>query len=369
MYRRAAKSCELAAMSSFREMPRLEGRSLAEVRAMLGDWMATAPGHAEREAWALAIFRWQAAQSGTYGTFVRNLGVTPGDVQSLEAVPCMPVEVFKHQHVQAGHWPVAHTFRSSGTSQTVHRAQHHLDGDGLSWYARVARSAWSHVWEQPVEAFDWLAMLPGYTGREDASLLAMVQDFMAGPSRMLMDDPKTLNGELAEWLEGGTHSRLVLVGVTWALLDWLAGPHAPSEQLCSHPRLAQVVLLETGGMKGRAVEPLKEDVHKAYRDGLSGIQVASEYGMTEMLSQGYALDGVHHRFPPWVFPLVRDPRDPRSAVAAGRSGRLDVVDLANLHSCAFLATSDQARHGEAGLVLEGRVDHADIRGCSLLANG
>jgi hypothetical protein len=212
-------------------------------------------------------------------------------------------------------------------------------------------------------------MLPGYTGREDASLLAMVEDFMAGPSRMLMDDPETLNGELAAWLEGGPHPRLVLVGVTWALLDWLAGPHAPAERLRTHARLGQVTLLETGGMKGRAVEPLKEDVHKAYRNGLSGVQVASEYGMTEMLSQGYALDGVHHRFPHWVFPLVRDPRDPRSRVAAGRSGRLDVVDLANVHSCAFLATSDQARHGEAGLVLEGRVDHADVRGCSLLANG
>jgi hypothetical protein len=129
----------------------------------------------------------------------------------------------------------------------------------------------------------------------------------------------------------------------------------------------RVTLVETGGMKGRGIEPIREEVHAEIRQWLPEIQLASEYGMTEMMSQGYAQDGVHHRFPKWVRPVVREPRDPRSPGLKDRVGRLDIVDLANVHSCAFLATGDAANHTDDGLVLLGRQDESEVRGCSLLA--
>ena len=121
-------------------------------------------------------------------------------------------------------------------------------------------------------------------------------------------------------------------------------------------------------MKGRGVEPIRQEVHEAIHRRLPGIQIASEYGMTEMMSQAYALDGIHQKFPPWVLPVVRDARDPMVQLATGRTGRLDVMDLANIHSCAFLATSDLAQHHREGLQILGRVDRSEVRGCSLLAS-
>jgi hypothetical protein len=217
-----------------------------------------------------------------------------------------------------------------------------------------------------------MALLPGYVGRDDASLLTMVQDFMGGPEiaqdRMLMDRHTDWNDMLMRY-QPAAERRLVMVGVTWAILDWLQGPHAPSPELAAHLHHIRPILLETGGMKGRGEEPIRDEVQRWYRQALPGVDVASEYGMTELMSQAYAMDGIHHSFPPWMRPIVRDARDPRCVMPEGRTGRLDIIDLANVHSCAFLATSDLATWTSHGLTLQGRVDHSEVRGCSLLANG
>ena len=315
----------------------------------------------------LALFRWQAHHNDVYGEFVRLMGVEPSAVDAIDDIPFMPVELFKSREVKSTSWPTDHVFRSSGTSATPSRAAHHLDAAGGAWYRKVAALAWSSVWNTDVSGHDWLGLLPGYVGREDASLLAMLQGFCEAAghtgNRFWMHDHDSLSRALSDWSSDAQRRPLVLFGVTWALLDWVRSAAADTPVW-----EGEVLVVDTGGMKGRGEEPTREEVLAELRGRLPQARLASEYGMTEMLSQGYARDGLHHVFPKWVMPLVRDPRDPRRTLPEGRTGRVDVVDLANVHSCAFLATSDAAQWRPEGLKLLGRMDHAEVRGCSLLAS-
>ena len=345
------------------------GASLAEVRSRLWSWMreGTEEGFLDH---ALALFRWQALHNAPYRAFLEAMRVRPEDISSLEDIPFLPVEVFKSHDVKSGAWEPKNVFRSSGTTQTISRAQHWMDDAGLAWYAQVSRLAWEAQWGGPVADWAWLGLLPGYIGREDASLLTMVADFMgqagALEEGMLMHDHGELNARVTRHFEDPQSRPLMLFGVAWAILDWLDSLVNDRGWLDSVP-WRHVTLIETGGMKGRGIEPIREEVHARIKAVLPDIHVASEYGMTEMMSQGYAKDGIHHTFPCWVRPLVREPRDPRSSALKHRVGRLDIVDLANVHSCAFLATGDAANLTPKGLMLLGRQDHSEVRGCSLLA--
>ena len=367
-YGSCAKSPELARMSSaFHDWP--PTASLSEARSRLWDWMKSGSA-VDFETHALALFRWQASQNEVYKAFVDALSVEPKGVRCVEDIPCMPVEFFKTHMVKSGHWEPANVFRSSGTSQTPQRSQHLLDPQGLVWYSDVARWGWESQWQRPVDAWSWLGLLPGYLGREDASLLHMVSDFMTladgSDQGMLMHDHDALMMALSKWAGQEGRRPLVLFGVTWAVLDWVEALRAQSGWIKTIP-WSEVTLMDTGGMKGRAVEPIRSDVHASIREVLPQIQLSSEYGMTEMMSQGYAPDGIHQRFPAWVKPIVREARDPRAEARKDKVGRLDVIDLANVHSCAFLSTRDVAKMTDLGLVLLGRQDDAEVRGCSLLA--
>ena len=320
---------------------------------------------------ALALFRWQAFHNPVYRQFVQAMRVNPELVNDLHDIPCLPVEFFKTMPVKSGEWDEVQAFRSSGTSTTSERACHLLDEKGEQWYHQVADRAWEEVWLTEVNSHEWLGLLPGYVGREDASLLSMVSHFMAKAGQdanrgMLMNEPDALMSNLLRWAQREDRKPLVLFGVTWAILDWIAWLEQGEVPRDAIP-WSDILLVETGGMKGRGEEPIREEVHARILNALPRISIASEYGMTEMMSQGYAQQGIHHRFPKWVRPLIRDPRDPRGVMPSGRMGRLDVIDLGNVHSCAFLATGDAAQMAPEGLVLLGRTDHAEVRGCSLLA--
>jgi len=347
-----------------------QGAGVAEVRNVLWSWMSQPDADRRRDEFdrlALALFRWQAHHNDVYGEFVRLMGVEPSAVDAIDDIPFMPVELFNSREVKSTSWPTDHIFRSSGTSATPSRAAHHLDAAGGAWYRKVAALAWSSVWNSDVSGHDWMGLLPGYVGREDASLLAMLQGFCEAAghigNRFWMHDHDSLSRALVDWSSDAARRPLVLFGVTWALLDWVRSAAADSPVW-----EGEVLVVDTGGMKGRGEEPTREEVLAELRGRLPQARLASEYGMTEMLSQGYAKDGLHHVFPNWVMPLVRDPRDPRRTLPEGRTGRVDVVDLANVHSCAFLATSDAAQRRPEGLKLLGRMDHAEVRGCSLLAS-
>ena len=346
------------------------GAGLEAVRNVLWSWMSLPDTDRRRDEFdrlALALFRWQAHHNEVYGEFVRLMGVEPSSVNTFDDIPFMPVELFKSREVKSTSRPTDHIFRSSGTSATPSRAAHHLDSAGGAWYRKVAALAWSSVWNTEVSGHDWMGLLPGYVGREDASLLAMLQGFCEAAghtgNRFWMHDHDSLSRALSDWDSDAQRRPLVLFGVTWALLDWVRSAAADTPVW-----EGEVLVVDTGGMKGRGEEPTREEVLAELRGRLPQARLASEYGMTEMLSQGYAKDGLHHTFPKWVSPLVRDPRDPRRTLPDGRTGRVDVVDLANVHSCAFLATSDAAQWRPEGLKLLGRMDHAEVRGCSLLAS-
>ena len=367
-YGSCAKSAELAGMSS--ELQDWDpSASLEKVRSDLWAWMKSQKS-AGFEEHALALFCWQASHNKVYKAFVDALSVDPNRVNQIADIPCMPVEFFKTHTIKSGDWKAARVFRSSGTSQTLNRAQHHLDDQGPTWYAAVAQWGWESQWKKPVDAWSWLGLLPGYLGREDASLLHMVSDFMTladgSDQGMLMHDHEALMAALSKWADLETRRPLMLFGVTWAVLDWVEALRTESAWIETIP-WNEVTLVDTGGMKGRSIEPIRSEVQAAIREVLPEIGLASEYGMTEMMSQGYALDGIHQRFPVWVKPIVREARDPRAEVRNGKVGRLDVIDLANVHSCAFLATQDVAKMTDQGLVLLGRQDNAEVRGCSLLA--
>ena len=344
------------------------GASLEEVRSRLWSWMQE--GHDDGFLdHALALFRWQAAHNAPYRAFVEAMNVQPEAISALEDIPFLPVEVFKSHDVKSGAWESKHVFRSSGTTQTTSRAA--LDGRQRPC---VVRASVAFGVASPMGRTCGRLGMAGIASRlhrrEDASLLTMVADFMAqtdsAEEGMLMHDHGALNARIKRHFAEHASKPLMLFGVTWAILDWLDALEDDQGWLDNIP-WRHVTLIETGGMKGRGTEPIREQVHARIKAVLPDICVASEYGMTEMMSQGYAKDGTHHAFPSWVKPLVREPRDPRSPTLQNRVGRLDIVDLANVHSCAFLATGDAANLTPKGLILLGRQDHSEVRGCSLLA--
>ena len=344
--------------------------TLSEVRLSLQDWI----NHGNPEGFecrALALFRWQAERNPLMREFVHAMGIRPDEVKRVEDIPFLPIQFFKSAEIKSGSWATSHVFRSSGTTDAVQKSNHLIDADGLEWYRHIAQTAWMQMWRQEVHEYHWLGLLPGYTGREDASLLTMVKGFMTASGQfpdnaMLMNDPKALRRAIERWSRASDRQPLVIVGVTWAVLDWMHHLDNGPQWLNGIP-WEEVLLVDTGGVKGRDVEPTRLEVLSAIRRSLPQVKIASEYGMTEMFSQGYALDGEHHQFPSWVRPLVRDVRDPLSEPRIQRTGRLDIIDLANVHSCSFVATQDLAEWTDEGLKILGRTDHSEVRGCSLLA--
>jgi len=344
--------------------------SVSTIRLSLKDWI-NGGNPEEFECRALALFRWQAQWNPVMRDFVHAMGIRPDEVQRVEDIPFLPIQFFKSKEVKSGTWSTSHAFRSSGTTDAVQKSIHLIDADGLDWYDHIAQKAWIQMWRQEVHECHWLGLLPGYTGREDASLLTMVKGFMTASGQipdgaMLMNDHAALKLAIEAWSQASNRKPLVIVGVTWAVMDWMHHLEKDSKWLNGIP-WEEVMLVDTGGVKGRDVEPTRLDVLCAIRQKLPNVKIASEYGMTEMFSQGYALDGEHHQFPSWVRPLVRDIRDPMSEPRIHRTGRLDIIDLANVHSCSFLATQDLAEWTDEGLRILGRTDDSDVRGCSLLA--
>lgn len=350
----------------------LEG--LAELRAAFRGLVST---NAPAEAWqelGLKVFRFQHAHNPTYRAFCSHLGLVDSDaLSSTEDIPFLPVELFSRHDIRLdGLAAVGEglTFRSSGTTGSQ-PSVHWLDDP--DWYAEVARVGAQRALG-PLHRWDIHALLPGYLERSDSSLVHMVVDWIRHV------DPSADAGQIESHFHLHDHTALaeamtdrssgrgkLLIGVTHALLDWAEGLSVPL------PGAADWLVLETGGMKGRRKESIRPVVHQALRERLGVKQVGSEYGMTEMLSQAYALSNGRFVPPPWLQIRIRETDDPGNWAPAGRQGRICVMDLANLHSCAFLATGDLGRLvpgvEEAGAFeVLGRHDHAEVRGCNLMVS-
>ncbi|HLI93730.1 MAG TPA: hypothetical protein VKU83_08980 [Puia sp.] len=307
---------------------------------------------------ALDIFRFQYAQNPLYRDFVRSLGAGPESVGRIEDIPFLPVGFFKSYSVRTGEFLPEITFESSGTTgQTQSR---HPVKD-LDVYKASYRSGFSAFYG-PVQDWCVIGLLPAYLERSHSSLVFMVDDLIrlsAHPdSGFYLYDHERLRDVLLRLEAEG--QKTLLIGVSFALLDF-----AEHHQLELH----HTIVMETGGMKGRRREVTREELHAVLRARLGVPGVHAEYGMTELLSQAYSSGGGLFRCPPWMKVLVRSEDDPLEVTAAG-NGLVNVIDLANIWSCAFLATDDIGRiHPDGRFEILGRADNSDVRGCSLMLGG
>lgn len=304
---------------------------------------------------ALSVFRYQYAKNKIYHQWVKALNTNINEITQLSQIPFLPVSFFKNYKVVTGNFEPEVTFTSSGTTGTV-SSKHIVKQADL--YRRSFTEGFKKFYNDPGE---WciIGLLPSYLERKGSSLIMMVEELIKlsghNKSGFYLNEFEKLADVLKE-LEAQKQKTL-LIGVTFALLDFAEKFAMP---------LKNTIIMETGGMKGRRKEIIREEVHSFLQKQLKIPAIHSEYGMTELLSQAYSTGNGLFNTVPWMKVLVRDEDDPLLITEKGR-GLINVIDLANVHSCSFIATDDVGRIFEDGsFEVSGRRDNSDIRGCSLM---
>lgn len=308
------------------------------------------------DALALEIFRFQFANNPVYAAFCKGIGRNPENVKRAGEIPFLPVEVFKTHEVYAAEKKPETIFTSSGTTGMV--TSRHLVAD-LSLYEESFAKTFQLFYGAP-EEWTILALLPSYLEREGSSLVymaeALVKKSAQPDSGFYLHDYTALSAKLKS-LEAN-EKKCLLLGVTYALLDL-------AEQF--PPELKHTVIMETGGMKGKRREMVREELHAILKNAFGVNAIHSEYGMTELLSQAYSKgDGIFN-CPPWMKIRIREMNDPFAYAETGKTGGVNIIDFANLYSCSFIATSDLGRINAGGsFEILGRFDFSDLRGCNLM---
>ncbi len=301
---------------------------------------------------ALKVFEYQKENCPIYREYVNSLN-WPAP-KKIEEIPFLPISFFKtHKVCKEGLNP-AIIFKSSGTTGQV-RSQHFVED--LQLYKDSFFKAYTSLIGNP-ENQVILALLPNYIEQGESSLVYMVDHLVAATnnplSGFLLNSPSEIESRYQQAIASG--KEVVLFGVSYALLD-LAEKNV---------NLSKARIIETGGMKGRRKELTKVELHQQLQQGLHVPFVSSEYGMTELLSQGYSNANGLFETPPWMKILIREVNDPFHYLEDGKTGGINVIDLANLNSCSFIATQDLGRIVENGFEIMGRFDQADLRGCNLM---
>lgn len=306
---------------------------------------------------AMALFRHQAVHCEVYARYLQLLGKTPQTIQTLHDIPFLPVELFKtHPVICPAGIPVVQRFLSSGTTeQTVST---HLIHD-LSLYEQSFTRSFELFYGN-VQQYCILGLLPSYLERGGSSLVYMTQKLIElskhPQSGFYLHNYPLLAATLKQL--AAQNQPVILLGVTYALLNLAEQYPQP---------LKGVIVMETGGMKGRRREMVRSELHHLLCSAFQLTNVHSEYGMTELLSQAYSTGGGIFRCPPWMRVLPREVNDPLSTGAMGETAGLNIIDLANLYSCAFIATQDLGRvYADGSFEPLGRFDNSDVRGCNLL---
>jgi phenylacetate-coenzyme A ligase PaaK-like adenylate-forming protein len=304
----------------------------------------------------LQVFAHQYYNNQVYRSFCDLLGRNPENVEILEKIPFLPIEFFKSHKIISSEEEAEITFTSSGT--TGQQTSKHYVTD-LSFYEESFRRCFE-IFYGSVEEYAVLALLPSYLERTGSSLIYMVEDLIKKSknrdSGFYLHDLDALADKLK--LLEQKQQKILLIGVSFALLD-LAEKHSFN--------LQHTIVMETGGMKGRRKEMIRTELHELLKRGLGVENIHSEYGMTELLSQAYALKNGIFECPPWMKILIRDPEDALTLLPYGKSGGINVIDLANINSCSFIATQDLGKNLEDGNTeILGRFDNSDIRGCNLM---
>ncbi len=307
---------------------------------------------------ALEIFHYQTVNNKIYDQFIRSLGVRPEKVFRLDEIPFMPIEFFRYHEVITGEGKAETVFESTGTTG-VKRSRHYITD--LALYDRSLLEGFRYFYGDPEQYFI-VALLPSYIDRPSSSLVYMVRKLIdSGADRrscFVQEGSRKLINLIRKVLSEGR--KAMLIGVSFALLDF-AEKHKAN--------LKGLIVVETGGMKGRRKEITREELHSVLIGRLGIETVHSEYGMTELLSQAWSQGGGLFSCPPWMQVMVREINDPLAVSSLpGKSGGINIIDLANINSCSFIATGDLGRlhEGDRFEVL-GRFDHSEIRGCNLMA--
>lgn len=305
---------------------------------------------------ALEVFRYQARECEVYSRFIRNLQINPAAVSRIEDIPFLPISFFKTHPVTCGTFSPEAEFQSSGT--TGESASKHLVKD-ITLYEESFRKVFS-IFYGNVRDYCILALLPSYLERAGSSLVYMtdklISDSQHPESGFYLYEHQQLENKLKKLSE--ENAKVLLIGVSFALLDFTEGRKLD---------LSNTILMETGGMKGRRKEIIREELHSILKERTGVENIHSEYGMTELLSQAYSSGDGLFSCPPWMKLMTRETTDPFTQAGVGQTGGINVIDLANLYSCSFIATQDLGRMFPDGKTeILGRFDNSDIRGCSLM---
>lgn len=305
---------------------------------------------------AMKVFRFQFEHNEVYQKYCLLLQKNPSNVKHLTEIPFLPIEFFKSKEVLSNISPVQATFTSSGTTGQI-TSKHHVTD--LSFYEWSFRNAFSRFYGN-IENYVVLALLPSYLERDGSSLIYMVNDLIEGSqhtdSGFYLHNYDEFANKLKQLDADGQN--VLVIGVTYALLD--VAEHYDFN-------LNNTIIMETGGMKGKRKEMIREELHAILTKGFGVSEIHSEYGMTELLSQAYSLGNGIFECPPWMDVLIRDTEDPLSLMENNRIGGINVIDLANINSCAFIATQDLGKkYDNLSFEVLGRFDNSDVRGCNLM---
>ena len=308
---------------------------------------------------ALELFAFQYTHNSVYRQFVNLLKINTGKVGSLHEIPFLPVEFFKSHKILVHNATHQKIFESSGTMDKV-TSKHYVSD--LNLYAKSFETCFDQFYGKIT---DWniLALLPSYLERDSSSLVFMVDGLIklsgSDQSGFYLNNPDVLSKKIIQLKE--KHKKILLIGVTFALLEL-------AEQFPMD--LSEVVIMETGGMKGRRKELTREEVHTVLKKAFNVTTIHSEYGMTELLSQAYSKGNGIFEIPPWMKIMKRDIYNPLNTNANEGRGGLNVIDLANIYSCAFIATQDLVNIiSNTEFEVLGRIDNSDVRGCNLMVSG
>jgi phenylacetate-coenzyme A ligase PaaK-like adenylate-forming protein len=305
---------------------------------------------------ALKVFRFQYENNLVYQEFCDFLKVDKQSVKTLQQIPFLPIQFFKNLDVVSNKNEIQETFTSSGTTGMI--TSKHLVTD-VSLYEQSYRNAFSEFYGN-IEDYAILALLPSYLERSGSSLIYMVKDLIKlsnnEHSGFYLHNYDDLITKLVELDNAGQN--ILLIGVTYALLDLIEKQKF---------KLKNTIIMETGGMKGKRKELIREELHEILCDGFGVSSIHSEYGMTELLSQAYSLGNGIFECPSWMQILIRDTEDAMTYVSNGKTGGINVIDLANINSCSFIATQDLGKkYPNNSFEVLGRFDNSDIRGCNLM---
>lgn len=306
------------------------------------------------ESVALQVFEYQYDNCKVYHSYVEFLDRSKP--QNLKEIPFLPIEFFKNHTIKSGNWQPKTTFESSGTTGAS-TSRHHVRDEG--WYIDFCIKTFEEFYGG-LEQFTLLALLPSYIERGNSGLISMVNAFIdktgATDSGFYLNEFEALYNKLSLLKAEGKPT--ILWGVTFGLLDFV------EQHQLSFPDL---IVMETGGMKGRREEMTRTEVHSVLENAFNVQSIHSEYGMTELFSQAYSKGAGIFQPSNTMRVFARDVNDPLSIVKPGRTGALNVIDLLNVNTCSFIETKDLTKVYEDGsFEVLGRMDNSDIRGCNLL---